>query len=94
VTELAGIDQRVDAVLTSGQLLSFSDNSCTVYGPEGWRLYKFPMGALKFCYEGIDAGIPKLYFSLAYWQYGRDEKADLLFVEVYAIPTANLRDLK
>jgi hypothetical protein len=93
VTELSGLDGRVDAVLSSGLLLSFADNSCTVYDAEGRKLYKFPMGGLKFCYESIDAGTPTLYFSLAYWQFGKDEKADELYVEVYALPTANLRDL-
>jgi hypothetical protein len=93
VTELTGLDTRVEAVLSSGQLLGFADNSCTVYDAEGRKLYKFPMGGLKFCYESIAAGTATLYFSLAYWQFGRDEKADELYVEVYAIPTANLRDL-
>jgi hypothetical protein len=91
--QLTGIKGPVNAVLTSGQLLSFADNSCTVYGPAGWKQYKFPMGGLKFCYESIDAGVPTLYFSLAYWQYGKDEEADELYVEVYAIRTANLKNL-
>ena len=91
--QLTGIDGRIDAVLTNGQLLSFADNSCTVYGPAGNKLYKFPLGSLKFCYERYDSGTPTLYFSLAYWQYGSEEKPDQLYVEVYAIPTANLASL-
>jgi hypothetical protein len=93
--QLAGIKGRIDAVLTNGQLLSFADNSCTVYDPAGVKLYAFPLGSLKFCYERYDSldSLYKVYFSLAYWQFGRDEKPDQLWVEVYAIPTANLREL-
>ncbi len=95
---LSGVKGRIDAVLTSGQLLSFEDNGCTVYDSAGNKLFDFPLGGLKFCYERWDpSSVPpqfKLYFSLAYWLYGRDEKADQLYVEVYAIPTANLSSLR
>ena len=92
---LPGIRGRIDAVLSDGRLLSFDGGVCTVYGPAGFKLFDFPLGGLKFCYERQDSldGQFKLYFSLAYWQYGRDEKPDQLYVEVYAIPTANLRNL-
>jgi hypothetical protein len=94
--QLTGIKGRIDAVLTSGQLLSFEDNRCIVYGPAGNKLYDFPFGDLKFCYERWDPTDLKfkLYFSLAYWIYGREEKADQLYVEVYAIPTASLASLR
>jgi hypothetical protein len=57
------------------------------------------MGGLKFCYERWDGTSPttpenKVYFSLAYWLWGRDEKADQLYVELYAVPTAGLAGLK
>jgi hypothetical protein len=92
---LSGIDERIDAVLTNGQLLSFADNSCTVYSSTGKKLYKFPLGSLKFCFERWDAVDTRseLYFTLTYWQYGREEKPDQLFIEVYAIPTASLGGL-
>jgi hypothetical protein len=93
--QLAVILGRIDAVLTNGQLLSFDDRECTVYSPSGSRLLQFPMGSLKFCYEQWDpADLQfKLYFSLAYWLYGQEEKSDKLYVEVYAIPTAGLSKL-
>jgi hypothetical protein len=93
---LSGVKGRIDAVLSNGQLLSFDGGACTVYGPAGLKLFAFPLGGLKFCYERYTGSTPDtatLYFSLAYWLYGRDEKPDQLYVEVYAIPTANLRDL-
>ncbi len=91
---LSGIQGRIDAVLSNGHLLSFEGNQCTAYGPAGNKLYDFPLGGLKFCYERQAAdGQYKLYFSLAYWLYGYDEKPDKLYVEVYAIPTANLANL-
>jgi hypothetical protein len=93
--ELPDIKGRIDAVLTSGQLLSFKNGACTVYSSAGKKLYRFPLGGLKFCYERYDAGTPKLYFSLAYWLYAPPDssESDRLYIEVYAIPTADLADL-
>jgi hypothetical protein len=97
VKALPGIKGRIDAVLSSGELLSFQDGACTVYNGDGSKLYRFPLGGLRFCYERWDPDPIdpkfKLYFSLAYWLYGSDEVDDRLFVEVYAIPTADLKDL-
>jgi hypothetical protein len=92
---LPGIKGPINAVLTNGQLLSFKDGACTVYNGDGSKLYRFPQGGLRFCYERYDTAAAKfkLYFSLAYWLYGSDEVDDRLFVEVYAIPTADLKDL-
>jgi hypothetical protein len=94
---LPGIKGRIDAVLTSGRLLSFQDGACTVYNGDGSKLYRFPLGGLRFCYERWDPDPIdpkfKLYFSLSYWLYGSEEVDDRLFVEVYAIPTADLKDL-
>jgi len=95
--QLSGIKGRIDAVLSSGELLSFQDGACTVYNGDGSKLYRFPLGGLRFCYERWDPDPIdpkfKLYFSLSYWLYGSDEVDDRLFVEVYAIPTADLKDL-
>ncbi len=93
--QLAGIDGRIEAVLTTGQFLAFAKGACTVYGPAGNKLYKFPMGGLKFCFERWDSTESryKLYFSLAYWLYGQEEKADRLYIEVYAIPSDSLGKL-
>jgi hypothetical protein len=93
--QLVGIKDRIDAVLTTGQLLSFADGACTVYSAEGSKQHRFPLGGLHFCYERWDPtdSTFKLYFSLAYWMYGEDEVDDKLFFETYAIPTADLAKL-
>jgi hypothetical protein len=93
---LSGIGGRIGAVLTNGRLLSFENGRCTVYSDVGKKLYDFPLGSLKFCYERWNPvdGRFELYFSLAYWVWGRDEKSDQLYVEVYAIPTDKLSSLK
>ena len=94
--QLAGIDGRIEAVLATGQLLAFGDGACTVYTPAGSKLYKFPLGGLKFCYEQWDPVDSRfeLYFSLAYWLWGREERSDQLYVKVYSIPTTSLSSLK
>jgi hypothetical protein len=92
--QLTGVTGRIDAVLTNGQLLSFDDGSCTVYSPTGSKLYEFLLGSLRFCYERYDGGTPKLYFSLAYWLFGQEDRPDQLYIEVYAIPTDSLASLK
>jgi len=64
--------------------------------PAGSKLYKFPLGGLKFCYEQWDPVDSRfeLYFSLAYWLWGREERSDQLYVKVYSIPTTSLAGLK
>ena len=81
-------------MLTNGQLLGFDEGVCTVYSEAGKKLFDFPLGNLKFCYEVTDGFAGTLYFSLAYWLFGREEKADQLYVEVYSIPTSSLSSLK
>jgi hypothetical protein len=94
--QLTGVKGRIEAVLNNGQFLAFDDNTCRVYSDAGAKVCDFPLGGLKFCYERWDPVDPqfKLYFSLAYWLWGRDEKSDQLYVEVYAIPTDSLATLR
>jgi hypothetical protein len=94
--QLVGVKGRIEAVLNNGQFLAFDDNTCRVYSDAGAKVCDFPLGGLKFCYERWDPVDPqfKLYFSLAYWLWGRDEKSDQLYVEVYAIPTDSLATLR
>ena len=92
---LSGVKGRIDAVLTTGKLLSFENGACTVYSAAGKKLYRFPLGGLRFCYERWDSAALefKLYFSLAYWKFADKDGQDELFLEVYALPTADLADL-
>jgi hypothetical protein len=94
VTELTGVDGRIEAALTTGQILVFDEGICTVYDGVGKKQFDFPLGALRFCYERDDGGTFKLYFSLAYWLFGRDEKSDQLYVDVFSIQTTSLANLK
>jgi hypothetical protein len=95
VRELTGMHRRIDALLTSGELLSFTYGVCSVYDGNGTRKYGFPMGSLHFCFEKYDiaAGTYRLYFSLAYWIYGYHDSNDNLYINVYSIPTASLESL-
>jgi hypothetical protein len=95
VRKLSSMIRRIDAVLSSGELLSFTYGICSVYDGKGNRKYGFPMGNLHFCFEKYDlaAGEYRLYFSLAYWIYGYQNGNDNLYIEVYSIPTAELETL-
>ena len=94
---LVRMDRRIDAVLTTGQLLSFENNRCYVYNGEGEKQYDFLLGGLHFCYE-IETdltGIPRRYliFTLPAWLSLRDQEDELYF-NVYAFPTDMLSELQ
>jgi hypothetical protein len=93
--QLTGMSRRIDALLTSGELLSFTSGICYVYNGSGSRKYAFPMGNLRFCFEKYDlaTGKYRLYFSLVYWIYGYRDSEDKLYINVYSIPTASLESL-
>jgi hypothetical protein len=93
--QLAGVKGRVEAVLNNGLFLAMDKAACAVYQPSGQKLYDFPLGGLRFCFERWDFGENryKVYFSLAYWIYGRNDKPDQLYVEVYALPSDSLNRL-
>lgn len=93
LTELAGIKWRIDAVLSSQELLSFDSSACYVYDQAGNRQYSFPLGGLRFVYEKWDsaAGANKLYFTLPVWAWG--EAGDQLYLNVYSILTTELAAL-
>ena len=87
--------KRIDAVLSSQELLSFENGACTVYDRNGNELYSFPLGGLHFCYEKWTAppGEYRLYFSLPTWIYGYEGSGDQLILSVYSLPTKSLRAL-
>jgi hypothetical protein len=92
--EMTGMKGRIDALLSSGELLSLAHGSCYVYDAGGGFKYSFPMGGLHFCFEGYDAaGVARLYFSLLYWIYGYQSGSDKLYIEIYSLPTAKLGTL-
>jgi len=94
---LVKMDRRIDAVLTTGQLLSFENNRCYVYDGEGEKEYDFLLGGLHFCYE-IETdltGIPRRYliFTLPAWLSLHDQEDELYF-NVYMFPTDRLSELQ
>ena len=92
--ELEGMNRRIDALLSSGELLSLDRGVCIVYDAGGNRKFSFPMGSLHFCFERYDSGgAARLYFSLLYWIYGYHSGNDQLYINVYSLPTANLATL-
>ncbi len=94
VRELTGMNRRIDALLSSGELLSLSNGVCSVHDAGGNWKYSFPMGSLHFCFERYDAtGAARLYFSLMYWSYGYQSGNDQMYITIYSLPTANLASL-
>jgi hypothetical protein len=86
---LAGIKNRIDAVLTSGDLISTEGGTLRIYDSGGNQITSVPLGPLQFCYEAWVGTTPYVFFSLTLgfphnnWAF-----------QVYAIPTSELRRLK
>jgi hypothetical protein len=92
---LINMDRRIDAVLTTGQLLSFENNRCYVYDANGEKEYDFLLGGLHYCYEIDLFGTGRFYaiFALPGWLKQRDQDDELYFY-VYALPTDLLDQLQ
>ena len=87
-TLLSGITRRVDALLTTGRLLSVQDQIGTVYNADGKELTHFTLGNLKYCFEAYDGATAKVYFSQLLIMNGR------MHFRIYSIPTSQLEALK
>ena len=85
---LPGISHRIDALLSSGDLLSTEGDTLTLYDPNGSQLLSMPMGGLKFCYEAYIGTTAYCFFSLAI-----DVQHGNWVFTVYAIPTSQMRGL-
>jgi hypothetical protein len=59
------IDHRLDALLSTGQLLSMEDGTTRLYDRDGNLLATFALGALVFLGEEYVAGQARCYFSQA-----------------------------
>jgi hypothetical protein len=89
-SRLSGIDHRIDALLTTGELFSTEGNTGRVYDPTtptGHLEAEFTLGDLRFIGEVYIAGIPNVLFSHAVW-FNRQVSFD-----VYSIPTSQLKSL-
>ncbi|HUI72489.1 MAG TPA: hypothetical protein VL354_18360, partial [Spirochaetia bacterium] len=63
---LTGIPHRIDALLTSGYLLSTEGGTLRLYNPAGTgtQVYAVPLNGLQFCYEAYVGSTPYVFFSL------------------------------
>ncbi|HTP60006.1 MAG TPA: hypothetical protein VMM82_13875, partial [Spirochaetia bacterium] len=85
---LSGVSNRIDALLTSGQLLSTQDGTLRLYDTNGNQLFSKPMNGLQYCYEANVGSTPYVFFALpmslnhGQWVFN-----------VYAIATSSIGDL-
>lgn len=89
-SQLTGIDNRIDDLLTTGELLSTQGNTATVYDPTtptGTFEASFPLGDLRFIGEVYIGGTATVLFSEALW-FGNQ-----VTFNVYSIPTSQLKTL-
>jgi len=87
---LPGIDHRIDALLTTGELFSTEGNTGRVYDPTtptGSLEATFPLNDLRFIGEVYVGGTATMLFSEALW-YGRQ-----VSFNVYSISTAQIKTL-
>ncbi len=89
--QLTGITHRVDALLSTGQLLSLQDGVLRLYDPagSGRQVFSVDLQGLRFCYETYVGPVPYIFFSqsmnFGYGDWG---------FRIYAIPTAELFTLR
>ena len=85
---LPGVTHRIDAILTTGDLLSTEGGILRLYDPNGSPVLGVALGGLQFCYEAYVGTTPYVFFSLPLsLQHG-----DWAF-RVYAVPTSSMRSL-
>jgi hypothetical protein len=87
-TELIGVNHRVDAILTTGELFSTEGDTGRVYARDGTLRVQFPLTGMQFVEERFISGTPRLLFS-QYLSYDRSG-----WVNVYSIATKDLDSLK
>jgi hypothetical protein len=86
--ELTGVNHRVDAILTTGELFSTEGDTGRVYARDGTLRVTFPLSGMNFIEERFINGTPCLLFS-QYLFYD-----DSGWVTIYSIPTKDLDSLK
>ncbi len=85
---LTGVTARVDALLSTGELLSVQGGVGRVYDSNGNQETSFPLGNLQLAYEAFVNGSPRVFFSLPAF----DDQSHVYFT-VYSIATAGVRSL-
>ncbi len=88
VTLLPGVTNRLDTVLTSGDLLSTQDGTLRLYDSSGSQIYAVPLNGLQYCYEMYVGGTPYVFFSLPITIPHNN-----MAFNTYAIPTSSMPNL-
>ncbi len=85
---LPGITHRLDAMLTTGELLSTEDDTARIYDQSGALRAQFSLYGLRYVDEIYDgSGVAQVVFSQAFWQAGK------LHFNIYSIATTRLKSL-
>ena len=89
VSLMAGVTHRIDAVLTSGDLLSTEGGILRLYDPNsGSQVVSASLGGLQYCYEAYVGPTPYVFFSLPLGL----QNGSWAFA-VYVVPTSSMRSL-
>lgn len=83
-----GITHPINALLTTGDLISTDGGTLRVYDSNGSQKTSAPLGAMQFCYEAYVGATPYVFFSVS-----MDLSRDGWAFQVFAIPTASMRGL-
>ncbi len=87
------VRQSIDEILSTGELYHRGAGSDEVYDSSGKKKYSIPTGKLHFAYENTDGSEPVMFYTLVYFDRVEGDD-DNMYIDIYAIPTADLRDLE
>ncbi len=90
--ELLPVRQPIHEILTTGELYHRGAGSDEVYDAAGRKKYSIASGNLHFAYENTDGSEPVMVYTLVY--FDRLDWDDNMYIDIYTIPTAELRDLE
>jgi hypothetical protein len=85
--KVMGITCRIDALLTTGELLSTQDGVGRLFDPQGNLISTFPFGALRYSMEAYVNGTATVFLSRSVVTGGT------LSLELYSIPSSKLKSL-
>ena len=87
--DLPFISDRIDALLSTGELFSTEDGIARLFSVEGngQELASFPLGNLEYAGEAFSNGVARMYFTQSFVAGYR------LRFYVYSIPTTDLKSL-
>jgi hypothetical protein len=87
ISQVNGINHRIDALLTTGELFSSEGEVGRVYDQNGNQLSQFSLTDLSFVGEVYVGGVALMLFSQALWYN------NALQFNVYSIPSSNVKSL-